>query len=231
MDYLPDIIGGSDCEEDMPRKMTSNLEEIDVFEGIEIKPMLTTLPKPCSAVPGLDVPVVKPRKKRIMTDDQKDKLAQARTKALQVRRENARLKREEKELLKMKKHQDLDALRNSVHKKVHISPVVEEHVLVDTMAMESKAKAVESKATADLPKAVESKATESNQSKYKYTQDDVDRISLNAVENYDKIRKSRKVDKQKLNEETQIKERERQRLLHIVTGKTIGPTDFWGNCY
>ena len=230
MDYLPDIIGGSDCEEDMPRKMTSNLEEIDVFEGIEIKPMLTTLP-PSETIN--DVPVVKPRKKRIMTDDQKDKLAQARTKALQVRRENARLKREEKELLKMKKHQDLDALRNSVHKKVHISPVVEEHVLVDTMAMESKAKAVTdpSKATADLPKAVESKATESNQSKYKYTQDDVDRISLNAVENYDKIRKSRKVDKQKLNEETQIKERERQRLLHIVTGKTIGPTDFWGNCY
>ena len=215
MDYLPDIIGGSDCEEDMPSKMTSNLEEVDVFEGIEIKPMLTSNES-------------KPRKKRIMTDSQKDKLAQARTKALQVRRENARLKREEKELLKMKKHQDLDALRNSVHKKVHISPVVEEHVLVDTMAMESKAKGTAdiAKATADLPK-----ATESNQSKYKYTQDDVDRISLNAVENYDKIRKSRKVDKQKLNEETQIKERERQRLLHIVTGKTIGPTDFWGNCY
>ena len=209
MDYLPDIIGGdeSDHEDDVkaPVKATNNLDEDDVFEGIPMKPVK-------------DVP--KARKKRIMTDDQKEKLAQARKKALEVRRENARIKKEEKELIKMKKKQDLDALRQSVKgtpapKKVNINPVVEEVVK-------------------NPPVVVEQQINPSNNgfNEYKYTQDDVDRISLNAVENYDKIRKSRKAEKDKLKHEEDTKDRERQRLLNIVTrSKPVEQTDFWGNCY
>tara|TARA_R110000824_G_scaffold83781_1_gene209544 strand:- start:493 stop:1020 length:528 start_codon:yes stop_codon:yes gene_type:complete len=173
--------------------------------------------------PVKDVP--KARKKRIMTDDQKEKLAQARKKALVVRRENARIKKEEKELIKMKKQQDLDALRQSVKgtpapKKVNISPVVEETIIHEPPIQKKVV--------------VEQQINPSNNgfNEYKYTQDDVDRISLNAVENYDKIRKSRKAEKDELKQKEETKEKERQRLLNIVTGsKTVGHTDFWGNCY
>ena len=160
-------------------------------------------------------PEKKTRKKRVMTEEQKQKLAEARKKALVVRRANAKKKQEIKDLKKMKQDQELDNLRNSVG-----------------VARESLPAPVEPKPAKPKPKPPPEPSPVQNK-QYKYTEDDLQSFSLKAIQDYDTLRKSRKIVKQKQKQEESYKEKERQKLLRVVSSKpSYNPSDeYWGNCF
>ena len=231
MDFLPDVIGGDEESDEniVVEVVKPTLNEDDVFDDdsrdkLKMKPVKDEpiLPE-TDDVGGLDVedpeppvqikktePVKKPRKKRVMSEEQKLKLAEARKKALAVRQAKAKKKKEINMLKEAKENQDLDDLRKSVRVQPKPKPV----------------EPVE-------PKPVElTKPTKPNK-EYLYTQEDMDNITFKAISNYDEIRKSRKKEKQKIKEENSIKERERNKLMKLVSSKPKydGEQEFWGNCF
>lgn len=206
MDFMPEVVGGSESEEEeiVKLEMKDLSDTTDIFDSGE-------KPKEEVAKP----PVKKERKKRVMSEEHKQKLAQARVKALEVRRENARKKKEIKDLKKQQKDNELDELRASVKPKAKkVVEEVKEVVVEEPIIMEPKQMAG------------------ANMTHYKYTQDDVDNITFKAISNYDALRKERKKDKELKRKEEAIKEAERQKLLRVATGlKTTAPTNMWDNCY
>jgi len=233
MDFLPDVIGGDEPEEviiqevvkpklteegvfdddarDEPMKMKQVKETPVEKESVneetgEVNPnFVYEEPKP--------EPVKKTRKKRVMTEEQKEKLAEARKKALVVRRANAKKKQEIKNLKKMKQDKELDDLRNSVG-----------------VTHETLPAPVEPKPAKPKPKPPP-EPVQNNQ--YKYTEEDLQNFSLKAIQDYDTLRKSRKVVKQKQKQEESYKEKERQKLLRVVSSKPAynSSDDYWGNCF
>ncbi len=200
---MPEVVGGSESEEEeiVKLEMKDLSDTTDIFDSGE-KPVEVAKP-----------PVKKERKKRVMSEEHKKKLAQARVKALEVRRENARKKKEIKDLKKQKQDNELDELRSSVKPKA--KKVVEEVVV------EEKPEIMEPK--------IKKEVTQTN---YKYTQEDVDNITFKAISNYDALRKERKKEKELKRKEEAIKEAERQKLLRVATGlKTTTTTNMWDNCY
>ena len=97
-----------------------------------------------------DPPVVKkvkePKKKRVLSEEHKQKLALAREKALATRRANAALKKEEKELQKTIKNNKLNSLREQANVKEVIEqpvaqpqPVAQQYTAIDLEEMALKA--------------------------------------------------------------------------------------------
>lgn len=206
MDFMPEVVGGSESEEEeiVKLEMKDLSDTTDIFDNGE-------KPKEEVARP----PVKKERKKRVMSEEHKQKLAQARVKALEVRRENARKKKEIKDLKKQQKENELDELRASVKPKAKkVVEEVKEVVVEEPIIMEPKQMAG------------------ANMTHYKYTQDDVDNITFKAISNYDALRKERKKEKEIKKKEDAIKEAERQKLLRVATGlKTNVTNNMWDNCY
>ena len=176
MDYLPEVIGGDEeiAQETTENSQSPQLTSEDIFD----EPKL-------AMKPIKEEPVKKTRKKRVMTELQKEKLAQARVKALETRRKNSALKKEKKELEKLKKQQEMDELRSSVGKPVKkkvnfvavdhpIELVVDEHMVEEEEIVK--------------PKQVTKIVHDNN-----ISQKQIEEISMNAIMNYDKIRKNRKV--------------------------------------
>ena len=238
MDFLPDVIGGDEPEEVVIQEVVKpKLTEEGVFdddargEPMKMKEVVQPVEEPIveSIVePIVEEPIVEPiveepapepvkktRKKRVMTEEQKQKLAEARKKALVVRRANAKKKQEIKDLKKMKQDQELDNLRNSVG-----------------VARESLPAPVEPKPAKPKPKPPPEPSPVQNK-QYKYTEDDLQSFSLKAIQDYDTLRKSRKIVKQKQKQEESYKEKERQKLLRVVSSKpSYNPSDeYWGNCF
>tara|TARA_R110002096_G_scaffold25101_1_gene78830 strand:+ start:5809 stop:6486 length:678 start_codon:yes stop_codon:yes gene_type:complete len=225
MDFLPQVIGGSESEEENEEIVDivkNDLNEEDVFdnkpvEKLEMKvvkeePVIEPEPEPVqevvSEVLEKPKPVKKARKKRVLTEAQKEKLAQARVKALEVRRANARKKQEIKDLKKQKQDQELTELRSRVkpiQKKEE--PTKEENIKMEIQEIK-----------------------EVKEKKIMFSQEDVDMITFKAISNYDEIRKQRKKDKLKKKEEDSFKERERQKLLRIVKPYDAS-TDPFAGCY
>jgi len=203
---MPEVVGGSESEEEeiVKLEMKDLSDTTDIFDNGE-------KPKEEVARP----PVKKERKKRVMSEEHKQKLAQARVKALEVRRENARKKKEIKDLKKQQKENELDELRASVKPKAKkVVEEVKEVVVEEPIIMEPKQMAG------------------ANMTHYKYTQDDVDNITFKAISNYDALRKERKKEKEIKKKEDAIKEAERQKLLRVATGlKTNVTNNMWDNCY
>ena len=232
MDFLPNVIGGEESDENeiLPEVVKVDLNEDDVFDDEARKPSLKMKPvkdedpilPESEDVGGLDVhepepvkkdePVKKTRKKRVMSEEQKEKLAEARKKALTVRRANAQKKKEIKMLKQAKQDEELEDLRKSVKTKPKPKPVEQP---------------VERPPT---PKPVEQPKPKKE---YIYTQDDMDKLTFRAIANYDEIRKVRKKEKAKKREEEQLKSRERQKLMSLVSKKSSynSSDDFWGNCF
>ena len=236
MDFLPDVIGGDESDENevIPEVVKVELNEDDVFDDDSRKPSLKMKPvkeeeeepilPETDDVGGLDVedpdppvqikkeePVKKQRKKRVMSEEQKQKLAEARKKALAVRRANAQKKKEIKMLKQAKQDEELEDLRKSVRVKPTPKP-----------------KPVEQ------PKPVEKPVEQPKPEKeYIYTQEDMDKLTFRAIANYDEIRKVRKKEKAKKREEEQHQARERQKLMSMVSRKPSynSSDDYWGNCF
>ena len=237
MDFLPDVIGGDEPEEVIIEEVVKpKLTEEGVFdddarsEPMKMKQVMEApiekpveeapIEKPVEEEPKPE-PVKKGRKKRVMTEEQKLKLAEARKKALAVRQANARKKKEIKDLKKMKQDQELDNLRNSV---------IGNKVAGNVKMEESLPAPVEPKPA--KPKLQTSPIPIINK-QYKYTEEDLQNFSLKAIHDYDTLRKSRKIVKQKKKEEEGYKERERQKLLRVVSSKPSysSSDDYWGNCF
>ncbi len=244
MDFLPEVIGGdeSPSEEEQTPNIKPQLREEDVFDiepskksQLKIHPVKSDEPEPepepilpeSNDVGGLDkpeeTPQKKPRKKRVMTEEQKAKLAIARKKALAVRQEKARKKREIKELKSMQLDNELDELKKTIKPKakpIKIEPVERDILPKEPEPPPPPLVRTVSKAV-DIPK------------QRMYTQDDVDNITLKAISNYDEIRKVRKQQKAKQRQEEQIKNRERQKLMNIISDrpKYDSSNEYWGNCF
>lgn len=237
MDFLPDVIGGDEPEEVVIQEVVKpKLTEEGVFdddargEPMKMKEVVQPVEEPIVDKPIVETvvetveepapepkprPEKKTRKKRVMTEEQKQKLAEARKKALVVRRANAKKKQEIKDLKKMKQDKELDDLRNSVG-----------------VTHESLPAPVEPKPAKPKPKPPPEPTPVQNK-QYKYTEEDLQSFSLKAIQDYDTLRKSRKIEKQKQKQEESYKEKERQKLLRVVSSKpTYNASDeYWGNCF
>jgi len=242
MDFLPDVIGGDEPEEVVIQEAVKpKLTEEGVFdddtrgEPMKMKEVVQPVEEPIVEEPIVEKvvekvveepapqPVKKVRKKRVMTEEQKQKLAEARKKALVVRRANAKKKQEIKDLKKMKQDQELDSLRNSV-----IGNKIAGNVEINR----SLPAPVEPKPAKPKPKPPP-EPTPVQTKQYKYTEEDLQTFSLKAIQDYDTLRKSRKIEKQKQKQEESYKEKERQKLLRVVSSKPSynSSDDYWGNCF
>jgi translation initiation factor IF-2 len=236
MNFLPQVIGGSESEEEKEEIIDiidNKLNEEDVFDNkpveklqmkvvkeepvVKKEPVVEPEPEPIQEVISEPIetpkPVKKPRKKRVLTEAQKEKLAQARVKALEVRRANARKKQEIKDLKKQKQDQELNELRS------HVKPIQKKE----------EPKKEEPKKEENIKMEIQ-EVKEVKEKKAMFSQEDVDMITFKAISNYDEIRKQRKKDKLKKKEEDSIKERERQKLLRIIKPYDAS-TDPFAGCY
>ena len=140
------------------------------------------------------------KKKRTISEAHKLALANAREKALASRKKNAAIRKEEKDLLKKKKEMELDKLREDVN---------------------------------GPKKKIQPLPVEVVKEKFKqvsFDEGQIEEISLNAIMQYDKIRKSRKVEKkeqQKLDDHENRVKQELQRKLQ----PTNQLNNYWDNCY
>lgn len=146
----------------------------------------------------------KPKKKRVLSEEHKQKLAVARQKALETRRRNAALKKEEKELQKQIKHNKMNDLR----KQANVSIIEEKHVEIS----EPEPQAEQQMGPQPQPQPV--KPMESLQKNL--TKEDLQEITLNAIMGYDRLRKQEKAKKKKADEENRQKQILKQQLQETI---------------
>ncbi len=176
MDSLPDIsmdIVEEVVEEVEENKIEGANEEPEEDNEAIIQDMETPKPKTKLSQEDIfqDPPVIKkvkePKKKRVLSEEHKAKLAAARVKALETRRKNAALKKEEKELQKTIKHNKINKLRKEAEVEVR-------------------------EETAPIP--IQQSVAETKPST-NYSKEDLEEFALNAILGHEKIRKARKAKK------------------------------------
>lgn len=153
------------------------------------------------------IPIKKPRKKRVMSEQAKAKLAIARAKGLETRKRNAELrkkekleKQEENEIVKQVRRKRLSKLKKE------LEPEPEQEVI--KKEPEKKVQFVE-------------KVVEKG-----YTQDDMNRAISQALMANEKARKARKAEKKKRLEE----EAHQKKIFNTIT-KAVNPHDAWQFCF
>jgi len=150
--------------------------------------------------------VKEPKKKRVLTEEHKQKLQAARVKALEVRRANASMKKEMKDLEKQAKQQQLQELRDKVKPKKQVeiaTPVPDAPQEIENEYREPPPKPV-------VDTSVQSKEV------------DLEQISLNAIINYEKIRKGRKK-KKKEEQDVQRQQHQLRQQLHRAVSTPQNP--------
>ena len=217
-DFLPDIIedvtidNGEDLTDEqldeqinMLENENKQYEEEDIFKGKEPPKMKMVIEEEPEPEP---LPTPKPvKKKRVMSDEHKQKLALAREKALVTRRNNAKIKKEKKDLEKQLKENELNDLREKVKPKQKKVIEEQEHLNTDT----------------------EPKYPPNNI----YSKKDIEEISTNAIMNYEKIRKQRKAKKQEQKAIDREEDIVRQKVLEITqaTPQYYSDNGEFDNCY
>jgi len=221
-DFLPEVIMDdattslSDSEDtieeitDIKVEEKNVIQEEDIFvdktpkKNLVIKEVVEDeTPPPSPKVK--QVKEVKTRKKRVMTEEHKAKLALAREKALAKRRENSARKKEIKQLHKEEEEQKYQQLKQRVRPK-------QEKVIESSGVIEEEVKK-------------ELKKTNKN-----YTQEDIDNAVLNGIMKYEVIRKDRKKKKQEQKELNHHEEKVRQQVRQIIN-KPVEDYNFFDNCY
>jgi len=231
MNVLPQFLE----EEPEPLK-----EEIDEPEDEPVEEVVSEVmpevikPKPRSTMEDIygDGPVMKvvanevaeekPKKERKkrkpMTDEQKEKLALARQKALEVRREKAKEKQELKDLKKMKKQKEINDLRAEVG----LEPKKKKEPVVSEPKKEVVFKE---------PEKIEVQPNMETQ-KY-YTQADLDKATLNAIMGYETIRKDRKAKKNEMLAKKREEQRVAEQLRKVIQPRNItyGQEGYFNDCF
>ncbi len=223
MNVLPQFLE----EEPEPLKEEIDEPEDDDEPVSEVMPEVIK-PKPRSTMEDIygDGPVmkvvedeVKPKKERKkrkpMTDEQKEKLAMARQKALEVRREKAKEKQELKDLQKMKKQKELNDLRAEVG----LEPKKKKEVVIEEPKKEVVFKETEK---------IEVQPTQ----KY-YSQEDLDKATLNAIMGYETIRKDRKAKKNEMLSKKREEQRVAEQLRKVIQPRNItyGQEGYFNDCF
>jgi len=153
---------------------------------------------------GADTPIVKkPKRKRKMSEEALKKLAEARTKAHQKRKENAELRRQgklktKKEIKEEQEKKEIEDKRpvvnNITHKTENITNNITEED-IKRIALETSSKATKE-----------------------------------ALEGYEAIRKARKEEKRKVKEQETEKQKIHTKILK-ASGYKIGEEGFFTNCF
>jgi len=229
MNFMPQITDGEPEPEPEPNivaeviddEPTNQLSEQDIFNEPESQPETepeTPRPIKIKEVSPVNAngtsaetppkPVKKPKQKRRMTEKQREALDKNRAKAIEQRKKNAQQKREMKQLEKEKKILELEKLRREVR---------------GEPAKQVREITRETEKTDDTPKLV-------RQSTKMYSKDEVDEITFKAIENYDMIKKARKIDKNKRMAKEREAQIEKQRLVAIVN-RQKAQSNYWDNCY
>ena len=162
------------------------------------------------------IPVKKPRKKRVMTEEHKAKLALARQKGMETRMRNAELRRQEKEK-KLKEKQD-NKEEKEIIKAVRRKRIAKLKKELDSDEDEPIEKSKPKQEPE--PKIVE-KIIERG-----YTQDDINAAINSALEKQEATRKARKAIKKK-----EIAEKQHQERVFKTISKAVDPNDVWANCF
>lgn len=226
MNVLPQFL------EEEPEPLKEEIDEPEDDEPVEevvseVMPEVIK-PKPRSTMEDIygDGPVmkvvedeVKPKKERKkrkpMTDEQKEKLALARQKALEVRREKAKEKQELKDLQKMKKQKEINDLRAEVglEPKKKKEPEPKKEVIIKE------------------PEKIEVQPTMQTE-KY-YTQADLDKATLNAIMGYETIRKDRKAKKNEMLAKKREEQRVAEQLRKVIQPRNItyGQEGYFNDCF
>jgi len=197
MDCLPDI-SIEEVEEVLKEPVDNNIKEhIDAVSDNE--DLMEELEKPkLSQAQIFQTPIIKkviePKKKRILTEEHKAKLAVAREKALATRRANAAIKKETKDLEKKVKTNKLNKLRKEADEPI-------EEVVVEQK---------------EVPKPIQS--MQSN-----ISQKDLEAVALNAIIGHEKIRKARKQKKKEAEEVIYQQNLLKQQLSNVMNNKPIKP--------
>jgi len=162
------------------------------------------------------VPVKKPRKKRVMTEEHKAKLALARQKGMETRKRNAELRRQAKEQ-KLKEKED-SREEKEIIKAVRRKRIAKLKKELDSDEEKEKPKQIEKQEP--QTKVVE-KIIERG-----YTQDDMTAAISAALEKQEQTRKARKVIKKK-----ELEEKQHQERVFKTVSRAVDPNDVWANCF
>jgi len=162
------------------------------------------------------VPVKKPRKKRVMTEEHKAKLALARQKGMETRKRNAELRRQAKEQ-KLKEKED-NREEKEIIKAVRRKRIAKLKKELDSDEEVEKPKQIEKQEP--QTKVVE-KIIERG-----YTQDDMAAAISAALEKQEQTRKARKVIKKK-----ELEEKQHQERVFKTVSRAVDPNDVWTNCF
>ena len=202
MDCLPDI-SMEEVEEVLKEPVDNNIKEV-IDDEDDNEDLMVELEKPkLSQAQIFQTPIIKkviePKKKRVLTEEHKAKLAVAREKALATRRANAAIKKETKDLEKKVKTNKLNKLRKEADE-----PIDDVEVVVEQK---------------EVPKPIN--PIQSMQSNI--SQKDLEAVALNAIIGHEKIRKARK--KKKKEEEEIIYQQNllKQQLSNVMNNKPIKP--------
>ena len=197
MDCLPDI-SIEEVEEVLKEPVDNNIKE-HIDDEDDNEDLMEELEKPkLSQAQIFQTPIIKkviePKKKRILTEEHKAKLAVAREKALATRRANAAIKKETKDLEKKVKTNKLNKLRKEADEPI-------EEVVVEQK---------------EVPKPIQS--MQSN-----ISQKDLEAVALNAIIGHEKIRKARKQKKKEAEEVIYQQNLLKQQLSNVMNNKPIKP--------
>tara|TARA_R110001592_G_scaffold68432_2_gene209666 strand:- start:7131 stop:7820 length:690 start_codon:yes stop_codon:yes gene_type:complete len=229
MDLMPTINMNEvipDTEELQEELMPSPKQQIkqeDIFKDFAPAPTETT----ATETPKQDKIKVK-KKRPPMSEEHKEKLKQARGKALETRRRNAREKAEIKELQKMKKKNELEQLRAEVNgdkPPPRVKEVIEE---VQEYKPPPKPKPEPAPQPAPQPRG-------------QYTKEDILKAQQEAVMSYERARQYKKKIKK---EQEEKEEAHRLKMATAISRNTppqrhqvdnykprLGDNDYWDNCF
>ena len=224
MDLMPTVTSinnvsdTEDTEEELPPSPKQQIKQEDIFKDFTPDPTMTESPKQDK---------IKVKKKRPpMSEEHKEKLKQARGKALETRRRNAREKAEIKELQKMKKKNELEQLRAEVNgdkpppRVKEVIEEVEEYTPPPTAPQPAPAPAP--------------------QPRGQYTKEDLLKAQQDAVMSYERARQYKKKIKK---EQEEQEEAHRLKMATAISRNAprksqvdnykprFGDQDYWDNCF
>ena len=200
MDSLPDI-SMPEVEEVLKEQVDNNIKE-EIADIEDNEDLMAELEKPkLSQAQIFQTPIIKkvnePKKKRVLSEEHKEKLKVAREKALATRRANAAIKKETKELEKKVKTNKLNKLRKEADEPIGF----EELVVVETKPIVMPLQSVQSH----------------------ISQADLEAVALNAIIGHEKIRKARKQKKKEAEEITYQQNLLKQQLSNVMNNKPVKP--------
>lgn len=203
MDCLPEV--EMPIEENVIEEPEQNNIKAEISDVSDNEELIEELEKPkLSQEQIFQTPIIKkvnekpPKKKRVLSEEHKAKLAIAREKALATRRANAAMKKETKELEKKVKVKKLNKLRDEVYHEVPTNKVADPTVSVSE------------------PEIVKQQSQQPQ-----ISQSDLEAVALNAILGHEKIRKERK---KKKKEEQAIQQQQnllKQQLQSVVSNQPV----------